>query len=417
METTQIVRLTERHLGGIIDRRLVTQFHVTSILADSPTIKAGIEALLRAIGQGMDWDFGEFWKLDEQKGVLVFNSHWSRPGTEASELLEFNKTHTFEKGSGTPGLAWAMKQPLWTEEITTDACFYRKTLAATHGLHTSIAFPVTQGGKVLGIILFFTRLKKQYDEELKRILGDIGSQIGHFIHRKEQEIELRRLNEELSAFTRTVSHDLKDPLSTIIGHLSISLEGSNSPETRHHIERALERCSGMATFINDLLEFCYVENEARDIERIDLNQIVEEVLLLLEAKINEAGATINILSSLPKVHMEKACAVLLFQNLISNAIKYRSPNRRPEITLDAKSDDVSWQIVLKDNGVGIPEEDRSKIFDPFTRGTYAHQLDAHGHGLGLATCRRIVDRYKGTIWCESQVEEGTTFFFQVPDYR
>ena len=143
---------------------------------------------------------------------------------------------------------------------------------------------------------------------------------------------------------------------------------------------------------------------------ISLDQDVESAMSQLAGAIEESGAAVTH-DPLPTVTAERSQIGRLFQNLISNAIKYRSPNRPSKVHISARPDGKYWIISLEDNGIGFPQEYAESIFSPFKR---LHGEKYSGSGVGLAICRRIVESYGGRIWAESTVDKGSTFHFSLP---
>ena len=232
---------------------------------------------------------------------------------------------------------------------------------------------------------------------------------------KESEDQIRRknhdlsvLNEKLDRFSSMVAHDLKGPLSTI----SLAADLINNAESINEVRKSAKfiksGVSRMATFISDLLEFAKTENEATfPKETVSLQETIETVRTNLSAAIAENHAQIEIQSPLPKVFGYPTQLLQLFQNLISNSLKFRS-SRTPQLTLSVKDDSDHWLVTLKDNGMGIDSDKSQIIFEPFQR---LHSERVDGTGLGLSICKKIVELHGGKIWVESQPGLGSEFSF------
>jgi light-regulated signal transduction histidine kinase (bacteriophytochrome) len=167
----------------------------------------------------------------------------------------------------------------------------------------------------------------------------------------------------------------------------------------------------MEMLVRDLLAYTQVGRLDTVDQTADANQALSEALSNLDRAIADSGAEITF-GPLPAVRAHNTHLKQLFQNLVGNAIKYRSPERTPVVRVDAEKANDHWIFSVKDNGMGIPAEYKERIFGLFKR---LHSGDQYsGTGIGLAICQRIVERYGGRIWVESELGKGSTFFFTLP---
>jgi signal transduction histidine kinase len=231
------------------------------------------------------------------------------------------------------------------------------------------------------------------------------------IHRSNEE--LRRANSDLEQFAYSASHDLQEPLRQVAIYSQL-LEKQYGAQLQgkalDYLAFCVEGARRMQMLISDLLAYSQADKTAPSSELVDVNEVIAEVTKNLAASINETGAILSV-APLPKVHGDPVPLTQLFQNLISNAVKYRS-NRTPEIAVFATQDGDYWRFAVQDNGIGIPAEFRTQIFGIFKR---LHDRRAYpGTGIGLAICQKIVERYGGRIWVESEVGQGSTFLFTLP---
>ena len=222
--------------------------------------------------------------------------------------------------------------------------------------------------------------------------------------------ELRRSNEDLQQFAFAASHDLHEPLRTITTFTEIIQGelGANASEKQKecfvHIIRGVER---MRNLIRDLLTYSQVGREDRLPEFIDLQRVVGWAIDNLERQIKAAGGKVEITGKLPMVWGDFAHLGLVFQNLISNALKYRRKDVPPEVFISAEqSTPAEWVVSVQDNGVGIPPQYRQQVFAPFKR---LHGPDIPGSGIGLALCQRIIQTHGGRIWLEDAPGGGSIF--------
>ncbi len=226
--------------------------------------------------------------------------------------------------------------------------------------------------------------------------------------RKEAAKVMQRSHEDLAGFAHVVSHDLQAPLRTMRSYaqlLSKRYKGQLDASADTYISFMLEGAQNMEELICGLLHYAeFGEEEER--ERIALNDIVDRVVTTLKTPVDESGASITC-GPLPELQVNPTQVQQVFQNLISNALKYRSA-AEPRVHIAAEHEDRSWVISVKDNGVGIAPEHFERIFLPLKR---LHGSEIAGTGLGLAVCKRIVEKNGGRIWVESRPGEGSTFYF------
>ena len=232
--------------------------------------------------------------------------------------------------------------------------------------------------------------------------------------RKRVENELRRANEDLEQFAYSASHDLQEPLRTIkiysqllANSLSTAVEG----ETAEFLDFLRNAATRMELLVRDLLAYTQVTRLDAPLELVDANEALTEVIANLGGAISESGAAVTF-NRLPSVPVHSTHMRQLFQNLVGNAIKYRSEDRAPAVHIGAERQDGHWVFTVRDNGIGIQREFREQIFGLFSR---LHNADRYsGTGIGLAICQRIVERYHGRIWVESEPGCGSEFHFTLP---
>jgi PAS domain S-box-containing protein len=226
--------------------------------------------------------------------------------------------------------------------------------------------------------------------------------------------ELLRSNAELEQFAYVASHDLQTPLRAISGYLNLltkRYDGKLNADADRFIQRTHANVLRMQRLINDLLAYSRLTTRAHPFQPTDCNQVVNEVLEMLQPVIEESGGRVTH-GPLPKIPADGGQLFQLFQNLIGNAIKFRN-HRPPEVHVDAQRADKGWLFSVKDNGIGIDPQYGERIFLIFQR---LHTMDQYpGTGIGLAICKKIVERHGGQIWVESKAGEGTTFKFLIPD--
>ena len=230
-----------------------------------------------------------------------------------------------------------------------------------------------------------------------------------------QARELARSNGELEQFAYVASHDLREPLRMISAYLDLidrRYNASFDADGRDFIAFARDGAQRMDEMVKHLLEFSRIGRRGPPFETLPLDQVVTTALGNLTIAVAEAGAKIEVTRDLPTITGSRPELVRLIQNLIANALKFRSPDRPPHIQLAVSADDDHWTISLFDNGIGIAPDYFDRIFLIFQRLHTRDQYD--GTGIGLAVCRKIVEHHGGRIWVESTPGEGSRFLFTLP---
>ena len=225
--------------------------------------------------------------------------------------------------------------------------------------------------------------------------------------------ELARSNADLEQFAYVASHDLQEPLRMVTAYTQLLAEryrGKLDAEADKFIGYASEGAMRMQVLIQDLLAFSRVGRAESSDANIDCNGVMQEVLQTLSAAVQESGAVISY-SQLPQIQGDRTQLGQVFQNLIANAIKFRG-KEPPKISVLAENKDDQWWFEVSDNGIGIPPENAGHVFEVFYR---LHARSEYpGNGIGLAICKKIIERCGGRIWVESQSGSGSHFKFTLP---
>jgi signal transduction histidine kinase len=252
-------------------------------------------------------------------------------------------------------------------------------------------------------------------------LGDLTRAAASFkqknIELEANKKELERSNDELEQFVYTVSHDLKSPLVTSMGFIGIirklAKDGKHD-QALSHLDRVVKANERMSQLINDLLELSRVGRIDMDKKRLDLAELVQDFASNQKERLAAARFTLIVEPGLPVIHANESRTLQLFENILSNALKYaHTPEREGRLIIRASSDGQWHHIYCIDNGPGIPKEYREKIFALFYR------LDVHteGTGIGLAVAKKIMKFHGGDIWAESWPDTGAVFHITFPKYR
>ncbi|XGC80698.1 ATP-binding protein [Bdellovibrio bacteriovorus] len=220
-------------------------------------------------------------------------------------------------------------------------------------------------------------------------------------------------NRELDQFALVAAHDLKSPLATISSYLELlkeELPATADSDSIKYIETMQKASSRMMSLIDSLLNYSRLTTPIKEFKSVDINEILKSTEQNLEKVMQETGARL-VYKNLPKVLGDNDFINQLFQNLISNSIKFRS-SESPEITISAEDNGVMWKFILQDNGIGFDPTYKDEIFKLYKK---LHGTDTYqGSGIGLATCRKVVELHGGKIWADSTPGQGTRFYFTLP---
>ena len=227
--------------------------------------------------------------------------------------------------------------------------------------------------------------------------------------------ELKRSNKELQQFAYVASHDLQEPLrmvSSFTQLLAKKYKGQLDSDADEFIKYAVDGAQRMQMLINDLLAYSRVSSRVEEFQLVDLEKAFNESLQNLKVSIDDNDARITC-DSLPTIVADQSQIIQLFQNLIGNAIKFRS-NETPEIHIAVEEGEDEWIFRVIDNGIGIDSQHNERIFRVFQR---LHERDSYpGTGIGLSICEKIVERHGGDIWVDSKLGNGSTFSFTISKY-
>jgi PAS domain S-box-containing protein len=252
------------------------------------------------------------------------------------------------------------------------------------------------------------------DHFLYAAARDVTNVVALEEQRKKLNAELTRSNAELQQFAYVASHDLQEPLRAVAGCSQIlqrRYQGRLDDGADELIGHVVEGVNRMQSLINDLLEFSRIPRGGGELVSTDLNLALGQALRNLEASRRETGALLT-QDPLPTVFADPGQITRVFQNLISNALKFRGA-ARPTVHVGAQRTDGAWRLFVRDNGIGIQTEYFERIFVLFQR--LHTRAEYRGTGIGLAICKKIVERHGGCISVESEIGTGSTFSFTIPD--
>jgi PAS domain S-box-containing protein len=316
-------------------------------------------------------------------------------GNSAHDLVH----HSRSDGSSYPRESCPVHQGLGDGSTVhvTDEVYWRRDGSSFPVEYTSA--PIVERGATVGAVLTFRDVtaRRQAEQELR-----------------DRAEDLARSNAELEQFAYVASHDLQEPLRAIVSYLQLferRYRGQLDERSDRYIGHAVDGARRMQTLINDLLVYSRVGRRGADFSRVDTERVLSRVLANLRAALDESAAEVSH-DPLPKVIADPSQLGQLLQNLVGNAVKFRG-ERPPRVHLSAERDGDAWRFAVRDNGIGIESAYLDRIFVLFQR--LHGRAEYPGTGIGLAICKKIVERHGGQIWVESEPGQGSTFYFTIPE--
>lgn len=367
--------------------------------------------------------------------------HLRRPDKEVLECVvtvgkgTAPKGTLLEKGEGVSGKIWASGKPII---INNYQDWPRKSpQLAKFPIRVFVGVPIRWGTDFLGVLNVHTPQKgRHFSKEDADLLSQFAAcaaiainnsrlyeQVQSYAAELEQRVEertaeLQRINEELEAFTYSVSHDLRSPLRAMQGLAQVLLEDHATkldPLGREYAERIVSAAQRMDALIRDLLSYSRLGRIDLHLEPVELNMVVEKVLAQLEKEINESRAVVSIDRPLPAVTGHSTTLIQVVANLVENAIKFVAKGTKPKVRIYAEKKEEWVRLWVEDNGIGIAPEDRQRIFRVFER---LHSIETYsGTGIGLAIVCKGMERMGGRVGVESAPGKGSRFWIELPEVR
>ena len=274
--------------------------------------------------------------------------------------------------------------------------------------------PTQADGEAGELARAFSGMLMKLNEQQEELRSEIRERERAEERLKKVNDSLARSNTELEQFAYVASHDLQAPLRAVLSFsqlLELEHQEELKPEAREYVSFILEGARRMRRLISDLLEFSKVDSETRDYSLVELQSVMAEVLENLRVLIEETDAKIEC-QELPQVYGYRCLLLQLFQNLLQNSLKYRSPERRPEVKITVESDPEGWIFHFADNGVGIAAEYQERVFQMFQR--LDPEKNPEGTGVGLPICKKISEYHEGRLEVQSEPGTGTVFSLFLP---
>jgi signal transduction histidine kinase len=368
------------------------------------------EAMVRHLGVAL----ARIWTFDTQAQVLEFQAGAGKYRDADARFARVPLQHPLNLGC-----IARERRPYLTNDLERSPRFAGPHWAKGEGFTSFAGYPLVVGEQLVGVMVLFAY--QPLPEDLAPALGAIADALAQGLQRRRAELELdarvtelARSNAELEQFAYVASHDLQEPLRMVASFselLARRYQGQLDEKAHRYIQFAVDGVTRMQRLIQDLLAFSRVGTQGQPPTATDSQLVLGRALGNLAAAIAERGARVTA-DPLPTVRADEIQLEQLLQNLIGNALKFCAPDVSPRIHLSARREGSEWIFSVRDNGIGIEPLYFDRIFVIFQR---LHGKERYpGTGMGLAICKKIVERHGGRIWVESTPGQGSTFSFTLP---
>ncbi|GID92710.1 ATP-binding protein [Amorphoplanes digitatis] len=396
------------------ERFRTCELAVITALAAEPTVEAAGPRVLEAVVTTLGWTHAELWLADDAAGVVRSAASWHSPSWQDDIEVPGELAY----GTGLAGRAWQAGKPLWIRDVGRPQSLISAATAAASQLHTALAVPVRNGLETLGVLVAFADTIEDPEDELVALMSGISAQIAQFIERRLVEDLQRQLARSKSEYLALVGHELRTPLTSIAAYTEL-LRDADAEGLVKDGPRLLEVIDRNATqlrhIINELLELSALDTGHASVQLspVDLAQIVRESVERTREAVAEEPVTI--VDDLPErlvLPGDRERLRQVVDNLLSNAVKYSPDGGEIGVTLHSVG--RTAELAVTDTGIGVPQDEREKMFTGLYRTSRARDRAIPGSGLGLTLSRAVVQRHHGSIELTEHEGPGTTVLVRLP---
>ncbi len=408
-------------LHEVTDRRRAQRFlecelAVTRVLEEATSVEDAGVGVLEAVATALRWPHAELWLVDRVGNVLRNSAYWTDPRYQLADFLP----GPLAPGEGMSGRAWASNKAIWVPDISEDPNLVVRSALAEQGLKVGLAVPLRDAGGVTGVLTFFGDAAEPLEESLIALLSGIAAHVGQYLERRRAEELAQLLARTKDEFIALVGHELRTPLTSISSYTELLLSGLDTSDDREQLLNVIARnAETLRAIIDDLLDLAGLESGYVTINerQLDFAQVVASVV---EAKRSAADAEdLSLAASLQDSAIVTGDATRLGQvvdHVLTNAIKYTPAGGHVDVELIADRAGVTLRV--SDTGIGVPPEERERLFQRFFRGSNIRNEGMPGTGLGLAISRTVIERHGGTIALSDHGEApGTTVLIRLPIFE
>ena len=409
-----VVALHEITARRRAERFRACELAVSTALAEAATAQEAGPPVLAAVAGTLGWPHAELWLVDDRASVLRPAAEWSAPDMGGDMPVP----DQLSRGVGLVGMAWQRGGPVWIRDLDGPQSAISPDTARRSRLRAALAIPVRSGEDTLGVLAVFADVVEDPEDGLVALLSGIAAHIGQFLERRRAEDLQRQLTRSKDDYLALVGHELRTPLTSISAGVELLRElapgalFTDGPALLEIVER---NTVALRRVIDDLLDLAALDSGHATIrpQRCDLSEIVGEAIAAIEPMLTKSALVLD--AMLPEELMVDGDRQRLRQvvdNLLDNSMKYTPDGGKVSVEL-ARDGDLA-QLCVCDTGIGIPPEDRERLFAHLYRSPYVRDQRIPGSGLGLVITRAIIERHNGSIALDARDEPGTCIVVRLP---
>lgn len=423
--------ITERVRKAALMRLLESLARATN---EATTAETALQACLERICAYGNWNIGHFvlFAPGQSRGTALTSLWHCEDKLRFAEFMRFSDARNYNRPEGQfVARAIRERKAVWIEDFARPGNLGRVDTLKAFDLHSGFILPVFVGDEIAGFLEFFAGETRAPDDMLLDVINSVASQLARLIERSRAEASLARMNvelemrvaertaeleeanRELSEFSYTIAHDMRAPVRAMNGYSTMVLqasEGALAPTSVKYLKRVVAGSERMGRLIDDLLNMARLSRQEIRWQNLNLSEMATGVAASLVETHPDRSVQITIQPGM-NVNGDPALLRVVLENLIGNAWKFTAYTAAPKIGFCRDERDGLTVYRVSDNGAGFDMRYAKKLFAPFQR---LHQTNEfEGTGIGLATCKKIIQRHGGDIWVESAVGQGTTIFFSI----
>jgi PAS domain S-box-containing protein len=401
-----------------------TRLAVSEALAKADTLEQDLAGAVAAAGESLGWEFAAAWLPTDDGSAMRCTAVWGVDGHDVSALRAGSENRELRIGEGIVGRAWEKRAPIRYRdagELVGDPSYPFARVLHDAGVRSIVAFPLMGEDGVVAVLSLLSPDARDVDDEMLRVLGAIGEQVGHAVYRRLARMEADRMKDE---FLALVSHELRTPLTSIVGYLELlddeeeeeeeEEEELGSEQSRRFLEVIGRNAIRLQRLVDDVLFAARAEagRLALATRGMDLVDVIAESVAAAAPKAEENGVALHLdAQRTPGMDGDPDRLGQALDNLISNALKFTPPGGRVDVIVRNLGERA--RVEVRDTGLGMTDDDSRRAFDRFFRAP-ATRDHAPGVGLGLTIVKTIVEGHDGTIDVTSREGVGTAFVIELP---